>query len=273
MKKNRMLRIIVSGLCVAMILLSALAGVAADAASESQRTVKEVGSNVLYLYANPRLTGASSGSYNRGERITVSLNGDGSCTVYNAQGSAVGYCSPVDLVAPGTELFVQVPYLYSGDSRGKAFDLIDLDLYLAENASNIYKNVSDSGEEKIVLISRHLLPNLEKAATELAKSGIAMWVDAGYRSDASAPAPGNTPPKAGIPSYNTGCVIDLVLIKDNGEMNLTPNNADFTNARNTLQKYGFYLSGDNNYTFTYDDFEGCYGVNLDPSGLPRTALD
>lgn len=269
MRKFRILRPAVTGICIALLLLTFLASVAADAASvSSQPAIREVGSSAVYLFGNRQLTGSSIARYSRGERLNVVYNGDGSCTVYNERGETVGYCSPVDLVEPGTALFVQVPYLYGTDASGnpQVFDLIDLDLYLAENASNIYKNVSDGGEEKIVLIARRLLEDLEAAAGALAAKGIGLRVDTGYRADESVPV-------EGMAAYNTGCVLGLVLIKDNAELNRNPSSAAFRQAEEILLKNGFFLGEGDRYSFCYVDFESCYGVNLNVEDLPRVALD
>lgn len=268
MKNNRILRGTATCLCLAMLLCASLAGIRADAASDgSQITVKEVGSDVLYLYNNRTLTGTAQGSYTRGSRLSVSLNGDGSCSVYDGSGNLAGYCSPVDLVEPGTPLFVQPPYLYSADENGNplVFDLIDLDLYLSENVSDLYKNPSEDGSEKLVLIQRCLMEDLEKAASNLAAKGIGLWVDGGYRPDDSVPG--------GMGAYHTGTVLSLVLIQNNSELNLSPNTAAFREAKNILQMNGFYLAEDSSYIFSYDYYDKCYGVILDLTTLPRIAHD
>ncbi len=268
MKNNRILRGTATCLCLAMLLCAALTGIRADAAADaSQITVKEVGSDAVRIYSNRSLTGATLASYTRGSRLSVSLNGDGSCTVYDNGGNIAGYCSPVDLVEPGTPLFVQAPYLYATDEYGDplVFDLLDLDLYLSENPSKLFKNPSDDGSEKIVLIQRGLLEDLEKAASDLAAKGIGLWVDAGYRPDETAPG--------GMGAYNTGTVLNLVLIQNNAELNLSPNSSAFRNAKNILQMNGFYLAEGSSTVFSYDYYYDCYGAMLDLTALPRIARD
>lgn len=267
-KLNRAIRIGMSGGMAALLICAALTGVCADAAPSVQPRAYEVGSNSLTLYADRSLRGAQNGTLSKGDRISAAPNGDGSCTVYDEGGELLGYCSPVDLVTPGTPLFVQVPYLYSTDLLGEPlfFDLIDLDLYLSENASDIYRSVPESGEEKTVLICRRMLGDLEEAADELAKAGITLWVDEGYRPD-------GTIPVRGMAAYNTGCVLNLTLIRDNLRLGQNPNSAAYIQARNILRLHGFYPSETDSLVFCYDDFESCLGVDLDVSSLPRTTGD
>lgn len=262
------IRYTLSAATAVLLLCAALTGVSADAAPSEPPKTLEVGSASVTLYADRSLKGTQSGTLSRGRQVSAVQNGDGSCTVYDDAGNLLGYCSPVDLVEPGTPLFVLVPYLYTTDFFGSpvVFDLIDLDLYLAENASNIYKSVPDGGEEKTILLSRHLMDDLEAAAGDLAKAGVNLWVDDGYRPDDAVLVPG-------MAACNTGCVLNLTLISGSIRLNQNPSSAAYIQARNILRRHGFFPSESDSSLFCYDDFKSHYGVNLDISDLPRVAAD
>lgn len=267
-KLNRTVRCGLSGFAALLLLCAALTGVSADAAAPVQPKAFEVGANSMALYADRSLRGAQTGNLSRGDRLNAVPNGDGSCTVYDEGGNLLGYCSPVDLVEPGTPLFVQAPYLYSTDFLGNPliFDLIDLDLYLSGHASDIYRSVPESGEETPVLLSRHMLGDLEAAASALADAGITLWVDEGYR-------PGDGVPVRGMAAYNTGCVLNLTLIRGSIRLNQNPGSAAYLQAVGILRLHGFYPCETDSSVFSYDDFDSRYGVDLNIADLPRVSAD
>ncbi|MBO4355390.1 MAG: hypothetical protein J5850_00860 [Clostridia bacterium] len=236
---------------LSIIIICLIGGAGSAATTAGSGTDMMVASARMYAYGSVGLDGASIAVYKQGDIINVRRFTDGVYCILGETG-VKGYCSPIDLVEPSSQIYHMAPYKWSTDENGYVMisDMIDLSLYVYENNTSLDVESSD-----VVLLQRKTIAKLEDAVG-LFPLNYTLRVTQGY-------LPSSEDPGYEVDS-NTGCIVIIRVYYRGVEQSISL--LPFVSS--AMAEAGFTQCEGYNDVFYDSDFDSFFGYDLDMTNLP-----